>query len=122
MRHTILTAVLSALVLVITPVATRAGIVITLSDPSSSTAIMAIQMDSVDIATITSASALQTVLNTASDYTKVTTFFPAPTSLSSTGPFTLVNFPSNATLPVTTFRSINQEFHVCFARWRAIWF
>ena len=111
MRRTILTVVLSALVLVSTPAATRAGIVITFSDPSSSTAIMAIQMDSVDISTITSATDLQTVLNTASDYTKVTTFFPTgPTPIIYTGPFRLFNIPNNETLPVTTFDQPTESF------------
>ncbi len=106
MRTTILTAVLSALLLVITPAGTRADITITLSDPNTSTPVMTIQMDSVDISTITSAAALETVLGTASDYTQITTFFRTPpTPLISTGPFTTID-----ALPVTTFDQTSESF------------
>jgi len=104
MRTTILTAVLSALVL--TPAVSRADIVITLTNPSDNSKVMTIEMDSVDISTITSAAALETVLGTASDYTQITTFFPTtPTSLISAGPFTLVD-----ALPVTTFDQPSESF------------
>ena len=105
MRNTILTAVLSAVVLVITPAATRAGIIITFSDASNSFKVMTFEMDSVDISTITSASALETVLGTASDYSQITWFFTsAPT------PISAGNIAIAAALPVTTFDQTLETF------------
>ena len=104
-RNTILTAVLSAVVLVITPAATRAGIIITFSDASNSFKVMTFEMDSVDISTITSASALETVLGTASDYSQITWFFTsAPTPISA-GDIAIA-----AALPVTTFDQTLETF------------
>ncbi len=105
MRNTILTAVLSAVVLVITPAATRAGIIITFSDASNSFKAMTFEMDSVDISTITSASALETVLGTASDYSQITWFFTsAPT------PISAGHIGAATALPVTTFDQTLETF------------
>ena len=62
MQNRILATFLCPVLLAITPGLAQAGIVITLSDPNDSARVMTIQMNSVDISSITSASALETVL------------------------------------------------------------
>jgi hypothetical protein len=99
MRTAILAALISPALLAILPAATRADLLITLSDPNTNATVMTIEMASIDASSITSASVLATLLATPGDYTQVTTFFPtAPSPLTITGPFTQA-----LGLPVTSF-------------------
>jgi hypothetical protein len=99
MRNVILAALISPLLLAILPAATRADLVITLSDSSTNATVMTIDMASIDASSITSASDLATLLATPGDYTQITTFFPtSPSPLLLTGSFT-----EALGLPVTTF-------------------
>jgi hypothetical protein len=99
MRNVILAALISPVLLAILPAATRADLLITLSDPNTQATVMTIEMASIDASSITSASVLATLLATPGDYSTITTFFPTGTSpLVVTGTFTQA-----LGLPVTTF-------------------
>ena len=99
MRNLILAALISPVLLAVLPAATRADLLITLSDPNTQATVMTIEMASIDASSITSASVLATLLATPGDYSTITTFFPTGTSpLVVTGTFTQA-----LGLPVTTF-------------------
>jgi hypothetical protein len=103
MRNVILVALISPLLLAILPAATRADLLITLSDSSTNATVMTIEMASIDASSITSASVLATLLATPGDYTQIITFFPtSPSPLFLTGSFT-----EALGLPVTTFSGMN---------------